>query len=54
VKVGDGFAVPPGALVPSGGTWRTDPTSLSNPMPTRTASENDAVVVPPLTVMAVR
>lgn len=47
VKIGDGMAVPPGALVPSGGTWRTDPTGLSVPMPARTTRDNDALVLPP-------
>jgi DNA (cytosine-5)-methyltransferase 1 len=49
VKIGDGLASP-GYLVPSGGTWRTDPTGLDVPMPTRTTSENsenDALTVPP-------
>lgn len=46
VKIGDGLASP-GYLVPSGGTWRTDPTGLREPMPARTTRENDAVTVPP-------
>jgi DNA (cytosine-5)-methyltransferase 1 len=46
VKIGDGLASP-GYLVPSGGTWRTDPTGLDVPMPARTTSENDALTVPP-------
>ncbi|TKG61544.1 DNA cytosine methyltransferase [Prauserella endophytica] len=46
VKIGDGLAVP-GYLVPSGGTWRNDPTTLHNPMPARTTRENDALVCPP-------
>uniref|UniRef100_UPI003F496B8F DNA cytosine methyltransferase n=1 Tax=Amycolatopsis sp. CA-290885 TaxID=3239925 RepID=UPI003F496B8F len=47
IKIGDGVAVPPGYLVPSGGTWRTEPTALHQPMPTRTTRDNDALVVPP-------
>jgi DNA (cytosine-5)-methyltransferase 1 len=47
VKVGDGVAVPPGYLVPSGGTWRTDPTAMHQPMPARTTRENDAIAIPP-------
>jgi DNA (cytosine-5)-methyltransferase 1 len=46
VKAGDGVATP-GYLVPSGGTWRTDPTSLDVPMPARTTRDNDALTVPP-------
>ncbi|MEV6340975.1 DNA cytosine methyltransferase [Nocardia vinacea] len=37
-------------LTPAGGTWRTDATSLTEPMPTRTTRETDALVVPPLVV----
>lgn len=33
--------------VPCGGTWRTDPVPLSTPMPTRTTSETDGLLVPP-------
>ncbi|MFF4228005.1 DNA cytosine methyltransferase [Streptomyces sp. NPDC001820] len=43
------LAVPP-MLVPSGGTWRDDATSLFDPMPTRTTVETDALAVPPLLV----
>lgn len=46
-KIGDGLASPSGYLVPSGGTWRDEPTSLSAPMPARTTRDNDAVVCPP-------
>jgi DNA (cytosine-5)-methyltransferase 1 len=46
VKIGDGLACPP-YLVPSGGTWRTDPTALEAPMPARTTRENDALLCPP-------
>ncbi|WP_199440743.1 DNA cytosine methyltransferase [Umezawaea beigongshangensis] len=46
VKIGDGLACPP-MLVPSGGTWRTDPTTVTVPMPARTTRENDAVLCPP-------
>lgn len=34
-------------LVPSGGTWRTDATPASVPMPSRTTRETDALTVPP-------
>lgn len=37
-------------LVPAGGTWRTEATPLSEPMPTRTTRENDGVALPPLIV----
>ncbi|WP_327086673.1 DNA cytosine methyltransferase [Nonomuraea sp. NBC_01738] len=37
-------------LTPTGGTWRTEATPLSDPMPTRTTRENDAVALPPLIV----
>ncbi|MDQ7877341.1 DNA cytosine methyltransferase [Microbacterium sp. QXD-8] len=33
-------------LVPAGGTWRDKATSAADPMPTRTGSETDALVVP--------
>ena len=46
VKIGDGLATP-GYLVPSGGTWRSDPTSVRAPMPARTTRENDALVCSP-------
>ncbi|TWP51465.1 DNA cytosine methyltransferase [Lentzea tibetensis] len=46
VKIGDGLATP-GCLVPSGGTWRTDPTSPAHPMPARTMRENDALLCAP-------
>lgn len=42
----------PPMLVPSGGTWRTDATSLFDPMPTRTTVETDGLAVPPLLVPA--
>ncbi|GAB7048388.1 DNA cytosine methyltransferase [Catenuloplanes indicus] len=35
-------------LVPTGGTWRTQPTPVDEPMPTRTTRENDGLAVPPL------
>jgi DNA (cytosine-5)-methyltransferase 1 len=44
----DKFARP--LIVPAGGTWRETPTSVAEPMPTRTTRENDAVAVPPLLV----
>lgn len=37
-------------LAPAGGTWRTDPTPLSAPMPTRTTRESDGLVLPPMVV----
>jgi DNA (cytosine-5)-methyltransferase 1 len=37
-------------IVPAGGTWRNDATSVADPMPTRTTRENDALAVPPLLV----
>jgi DNA (cytosine-5)-methyltransferase 1 len=43
------FAVPP-LMVPAGGTWRNEATSVEEPMPTRTTRENDAVAIPPLLV----
>jgi DNA (cytosine-5)-methyltransferase 1 len=43
------LAVPP-MLVPSGGTWRDEASSLFDPMPTRTTVETDALAVPPLLV----
>lgn len=36
--------------VPAGGTWRTDPVSVEEPMPTRTTRETDGLAVPPLLV----
>jgi DNA (cytosine-5)-methyltransferase 1 len=42
-------ACPP-MLVPSGGTWRDNATTLFDPMPTRTTVETDALAVPPLLV----
>jgi len=37
-------------VVPAGGTWREAPTSVTEPMPTRTTRENDGIAVPPLLV----
>lgn len=42
------FATP--FTVPAGGTWRTEPVSVEEPMPTRTTRETDALAVPPLLV----
>lgn len=36
--------------VPAGGTWRTEPVSVEDPMPTRTTRETDALAVPPLLI----
>jgi DNA (cytosine-5)-methyltransferase 1 len=33
--------------VPAGGTWRTGPAELADPMPTRTSRETDGLVCPP-------
>lgn len=38
-------------LVPTGGTWRTEATALSAPMPTRTTRESDGVALLPPLVM---
>lgn len=37
-------------IVPAGGTWRNDATSVADPMPTRTTRENDGIAIPPLLV----
>ncbi|NUR07439.1 MAG: DNA cytosine methyltransferase [Nocardioidaceae bacterium] len=50
-QAGGDVMVPP-LLVPSGGTWRDDAVPLSAPMPTRTTSESDALVVPPVRIPA--
>lgn len=42
------FAQP--LVVPAGGTWRNDATSVSAPMPTRTTVETDALAIPPLMI----
>ena len=34
-------------VVPAGGTWRRDTSSAAEPLPTRTATENDGVCEPP-------
>ncbi|MFI6541450.1 DNA cytosine methyltransferase [Nonomuraea sp. NPDC050547] len=39
-------------LVPTGGTWRTEATPVSAPMPTRTTTENDGLAIPPLLIPA--
>ena len=44
------FARPVPMMVPAGGTWRNDSTSVLNPMPARTTRENDALAIPPLLV----
>jgi DNA (cytosine-5)-methyltransferase 1 len=43
------LACPP-LLVPSGGTWNNDATTVGEPMRTRTTRETEAVVVPPFLV----
>jgi DNA (cytosine-5)-methyltransferase 1 len=50
-RIGTGvlkFAVP--YLAPAGGTWREQPTPITEPMPTRTTRETDGVAVPPMLV----
>lgn len=37
-------------VVPAGGTWRSDATSVGEPMPTRTTRENDGIACPPFLV----
>ncbi|MGW4075943.1 DNA cytosine methyltransferase [Streptomyces asiaticus] len=44
------FARPVPMMVPAGGTWRNDATSVLDPMPCRTTRENDALAIPPLMV----
>ncbi|HEY0641562.1 MAG TPA: DNA cytosine methyltransferase [Pseudonocardiaceae bacterium] len=43
---GSATGSPAGMLVPGGGTWRTTAAPLTEPMPTRTTRETDALVVP--------
>src|SRR6202011_3869720 len=40
------LACPP-RMVPAGGTWRDDAAPVTEPMPARTARENDGLAVPP-------
>lgn len=50
-RVGTGvlkFAVP--HLAPAGGTWRTGPSPVTEPMPARTTRECDGLALPPLLV----
>lgn len=50
-RIEAGLARLTGALLtPTGGTWRTNATSVHEPLPTRTTRENDALVCPPMTV----
>lgn len=44
------FARPVPMMVPAGGTWRNDATTVLDPMPARTTRENDALAIPPLLV----
>jgi DNA (cytosine-5)-methyltransferase 1 len=37
-------------MVPAGGTWRNDPSTVLDPMACRTTRENDALAIPPLLV----
>lgn len=43
---GPSIIQPPGLLVPAGGTRRDKATTLAVPMPTRTTTENDGVLLP--------
>ncbi|WP_425833024.1 DNA cytosine methyltransferase [Streptomyces fractus] len=45
VRIGDGLAMPP-LLVPVGGSWNTDPATVTVPMRTRTTRESEALLVP--------
>jgi len=50
-RIGTGvlkFAVP--HLAPAGGTWRTEPIPVDQPMPTRTATKSDGLAIPPLLI----
>ncbi|MFC5027873.1 DNA cytosine methyltransferase [Streptomyces sp. DSM 41987] len=44
----DRYALP--VTVPAGGTWRDSAAPVTDPMPTSTTTENDALAVPPLLV----
>ncbi|QLJ01486.1 DNA cytosine methyltransferase [Streptomyces sp. NEAU-sy36] len=44
----DKFARP--AMVPAGGTWRTDAVPVTEALPTRTTCENDGLAIPPLLI----
>ncbi|MFF8535353.1 DNA cytosine methyltransferase [Streptomyces sp. NPDC015532] len=44
----DRYALP--VTVPAGGTWRTEASPVTVPLPTRTTRENDALAMPPLLV----
>ncbi|MFJ7990301.1 DNA cytosine methyltransferase [Streptomyces sp. NPDC096351] len=49
IKAGlEKFSVP--MMVPAGGTWRTEASTVLEPMPTRTTRENDGLAVPPMLV----
>lgn len=37
-------------MVPAGGTWRNEPSSVLDPMACRTTRENDALAIPPLLI----
>ena len=37
-------------MVPAGGTWRNDPSSVLDPMACRTTRENDGLAIPPLLI----
>jgi DNA (cytosine-5)-methyltransferase 1 len=47
---GAGVGTCPPLLVPSGGTWNDDATTVDEPMRTRTTRETEAVLVPPFLV----
>jgi DNA (cytosine-5)-methyltransferase 1 len=46
----DKFARPLPMVVPAGGTWRNDATTVLEAMPTRTTRENDGLAIPPLLI----
>lgn len=49
IKAGlEKFSVP--MMVPAGGTWRNEASTVLEPMPTRTTRENDGLAVPPILV----
>ncbi|WP_306320527.1 MULTISPECIES: DNA cytosine methyltransferase [unclassified Streptomyces] len=45
VRIGDGVAIPP-LLVPAGGSWNTEPTTVATPMRTRTTRDSEALFLP--------
>lgn len=49
-RASEALVTPPPLLVPTGGTWRDAATTVGQPMPARTARENDAIMAPPMLV----